>query len=109
MKAAALSVLAMLTLLAMLAMAACKNADVAPASKADCAKLRDKYDALDADPALASLPSEQRSAALEMKAALSRGERGYKKVSERCDAVTERQAACAMEATTLDAWDTCLR
>lgn len=93
---------------AILATAACHGGK---ASKTDCAGLRERYMELDlaADPGLATLPEPQRAAAREMREALARGERAFKKVATRCEEVTDKEAECAMAAATLDAWDDCIR
>ena len=88
---------------------ACKDAF---ATKKDCEKMIDHYLDLSilADPQLARLPKEEASAVREVKRALKRGEKSYKKVEARCEkAVTTSERDCAMEARTPASWEACIK
>jgi hypothetical protein len=95
------------TALLLLPLAACNGR----ASAEDCAKLKDHYIALvTADPAVAKMTPEQQSVAREVTLSLRSGEKTWQRVSRSCEAtVTEKQADCAIAATTADAWETCLK
>ena len=57
----------------------------------------------------AALTPEQAAAVREVKMAMRDGEKGWKKVRDRCEAeVTKAQADCALAAKTPEAWETCV-
>jgi hypothetical protein len=58
---------------------------------------------------MAKMSDDDRAVAREMKEALAKGERAFKKVNERCEDVTDKEAECAMTASTLDAYDLCIK
>ena len=82
------------------------------ASSDDCAKMRAHYIdvGMAEDPSLTSLSKDQRAAVRDMKEAIARGDKDYKKAGDGCmKNVSEKQSECALVAKTVDAWTACLK
>ena len=82
------------------------------ATRADCAKMMDRYVdlAIAEEPGLAKIPPSERETVREVKRELKLGERSYKKVHDRCEAeVTRGEVSCAMGAGTAKEWEGCIK
>lgn len=100
-----------LTPIASLAPAALALACDGKVSRAECAEMLDKYVdmTLASEPGLADLSPAEAHAARDMKKALRRGEPGYKRVHDQCEAeISRREYRCAMKAPTPETWQACI-
>lgn len=81
------------------------------ATREECTEMLDKYVEMTvaADPSLTDLPPAEARAALEMKKALRRGEPGYRRVHDQCEAeISKKEYRCAMKANTPETWQACI-
>lgn len=80
------------------------------ATHAECTDMLDRYVDMTVagEPGFAEQPAEARSER-EMKKALRKGEAGYRRVQEQCEAeVSRREYRCAMKAPTPETWQACI-
>jgi hypothetical protein len=61
------------------------------------------------DPSLAKLEGAQLAAVRDVKRELQRGQRGYRKAAEHCDAVTRAEYSCAIDAKKSAEWEACVK
>jgi hypothetical protein len=59
------------------------------------------------DPALAKLDAAQLAAVRDVKRELQRGQPGYRKAADHCEAVTRKEYSCAMGAKKAAEWEAC--
>jgi hypothetical protein len=61
------------------------------------------------EPGFAEQPPAEARTARETKKALRKGEAGYKRVQEQCEAeISRREYRCAMKAPTPETWQACI-
>ena len=78
---------------------------------ADCTEMLDRYVdmSIAADPALAPLTPAQATAVRDMKKAVKKAEKSYRRVSEQCEReVSRKEYRCAMSAKTMNDWEACI-
>ena len=87
---------------------ACRDGHV---SASDCTAMLNRYIdmTIASDPAIAKLPEASARVAREMKAAVKRAEKSYRRVQDQCETeVTRHEYRCAMGAHSPNEWEACI-
>jgi hypothetical protein len=94
--------------LAAVVLGGCRNGKV---TAAECTKMLDRYVdmTIAGEPGLTGLSPAQMGTVREMKRAVKKNEKSYRRVHDQCEAeVVRREYDCAMDAKTPNDWEACI-